>query len=89
MTALGEVTASLAPFCQGTTGRGCMLRTVPINDGFLIGMAVPGHGDIRGGVVTAAELLQLGKQLMDLAIGHIRHDWQSVQQFAVSADRVK
>jgi hypothetical protein len=83
----GEVTATLESYCPGPAGRGCTFRVVAIPGGFLLGVAIPGHGDIRGGVLPAAELLALGKQLMDMAIGGIKSDWQAVQQYTVPASR--
>lgn len=61
-----ELTLSLQPFVPGP-GKGAVLRVVTVAGGFEVGCAVRGHGDLRGGIVSAAELSDFAARLLKAA----------------------
>jgi hypothetical protein len=76
----------LRPFVAGI-GKGSVLTLLPAPDGFQLGVAIPGHGDLRGGFLSAADLLELGRSLVKAAADRMAEDWHNHRPYVKAAGR--
>jgi len=68
---------------------GPALRAVPVPGGVEVGVVVPGHADMRGGVVSAEELAVFAGRLAALANRLAVDAWEAVGRGTVPAGRTR
>ena len=86
------ITIQLAPFADpgDRPARGAALSVVPLGSGmFQIGCAIPGHGDMRGGVVTMAQLMNFCREITRNISQDALREWREIEAFTANGQEVR
>lgn len=78
---------SLAPWTGAVAlGRATTLRVTEFGGQFGVGVAIPGQSDLRGGLVTAAQLLAFAKELQALALARLSAEFEAARPVIEARD---